>query len=224
MQITPKILNLPPYLSTTWDNIASLKTQIETDSYSLFVTLKSGESIKIPNLDQPTINAIFKAHAQHIEHPVEETPKFRLPFSFSLPLNKAEGPISSLGNSMHHNSEQSDLPDIPPEVLEKISMVAKAFGLDDASVLPSPQEGCNCVYCQFTRAFMEKPKNLGNEIEILEDDLRFRDWEIKQTADKLYAVTNPLDANEQYSVFLGEPLGCTCGEKNCEHIKAVLRT
>ena len=57
-----------------------------------------------------------------------------------------------------------------------------------------------------------------------EEDLKFRNWEIEQTADKLYIVTNPFDKNEHYSVFLGDPLGCTCGEKNCEHIRAVLTT
>jgi hypothetical protein len=58
--------------------------------------------------------------------------------------------------------------------------------------------------------------------EVSDEDLKFRDWEIKQTAEQLYTVTNPLDANEHYNVFLGSPLGCTCGDKNCEHIRAVL--
>jgi hypothetical protein len=60
--------------------------------------------------------------------------------------------------------------------------------------------------------------------EISDDDLKFRDWEIAQTEANLYSVTNPLDPSEHYSVFLGEPLGCTCGSKNCEHIKAVLKS
>ena len=66
-------------------------------------------------------------------------------------------------------------------------------------------------------------KDVGEEI-VSDEDLAFRDWEIKQTTDEKYQVTNPLDANEQYNVFLGNPLGCTCGEKNCEHIRAVLST
>ena len=55
-------------------------------------------------------------------------------------------------------------------------------------------------------------------------DLVFRDWEIKELSNNLYTVTNPLDLNEHYNVFLGEPIGCTCGHKNCEHIKAVLQS
>jgi hypothetical protein len=223
MQISPKILNIPPYLSTTWDNIASLKTAIEGDAYLLCVTLKTGESVTIPNLDQPTIKAIFKAHAEAVERPLDGMPSFPIPFGFSLPIGKREGPITSLGNAMNHNPEQAGLPDIPPQVLENISIVAKAFGLDDGAALPAPEENCNCVYCQLSRAFKKKAPE-PKEMIISEEELRFRDWDIAQTTDKLYVVTNPLDSNEKYNVFLGDPLGCTCGHKNCEHIKAVLRS
>ena len=224
MQITPKIINIPPYLSTTWDNIISLKTQVEENLYILFVTLKTGESVKVPHLDKAAIDAIFKAHAEHVEHPADEIPRFPLPFTFSLPLNKAEGPITSLGNAMHHNPNQADLPDMPAEMLEKIALVAKAFGLDDASSLPPPEENCNCINCQITRALAGESRSEAKEIAVSDEELRFRDWDIKQTADKLYIVTSPFDANEQYNVYLGEPIGCTCGQKNCEHIKAVLHS
>ena len=228
MQISPKILNIPPYISTTWDHITSLKTAIDGDTYILCVTLKTGESIKVPRLDQPTIKAIFKAHAEAVEQPIEGTvdgiTKFPIPFSFSLPLSKREGPLTSLGGALNHNPEQAALPDIPAEILNNIGLIAKAFGLDDATALPEPEENCNCVYCQMTRAFKKTTGTLTKEIPVSEEELRFRDWEISQSAEKLYEVTNPLDPNEKYSVFLGDPLGCTCGEKNCEHIKAVLKS
>ena len=60
--------------------------------------------------------------------------------------------------------------------------------------------------------------------EVTIDDLRFREWDIKQTGDKLYTVANPLHAEEHYTVFLGSPIGCTCGEQNCQHIRAVLNS
>lgn len=223
MQISPKILNIPPYLSTTWDNIAALKTAVEGDTYILHVTLKTGESIKIPDLDQPTIKAIFKAHAEAIERPPEGGPKFPIPFGFSLPLGKREGPITSLGDTMRHNPEQAALPDIPPHVLENIALVAKAFGLEDGALLPAPEENCNCVYCQLSRTFKKKTTD-AKEISVSEEELRFKEWDVVQSADQLYVVTNPLDPNEHYNVFLGDPLGCTCGAKNCEHIRAVLQS
>ena len=60
--------------------------------------------------------------------------------------------------------------------------------------------------------------------EVTDEDLKFRTWDIKQPGKKLYLVTNPLDNNENYNVFLGKPVGCTCGQKYCEHIKAVLNS
>jgi len=223
MQISPKILNIPPYLSTTWDNITSLKTALDGDTYLLLVTLKNGETVKVPKLDQPMINAIFKAHAEAIEQPLDGMPKFPIPFSFSLPMGKRDTPLSSLGNSMRHNPEQSNLPAIPSDILDNIATVAKVFGLEDTSALSPPEENCNCIYCQLARAF-KKTHSIPKEVTVSDEELRFREWDVVQSSDKLYIVTNPLDDNEKYNVFLGDPLGCTCGQKNCEHIRAVLKS
>jgi hypothetical protein len=224
MQISPKILNIPPYLSTTWDNITSLKTAIDGDTYILCVSLKTGEQVKVPGLDQPTIKAIFKAHAEAVEQPPEIKPRFPIPFGLTLPFGKRENGISPIGTSMSHNPAQADLPDIPAEILENIAMVAKVFGLDESSALAPAEENCNCIYCQLSRAFKKTKFGEPKEPSVSEEELRFREWDVLQTADKLYVVTSPFDPNEKYNVFLGEPLGCTCGHKNCEHIKAVLKT
>ena len=42
--------------------------------------------------------------------------------------------------------------------------------------------------------------------------------------DKLFTVINKLDQQEKYNVFLGEPVGCTCGKQGCEHMLAVLKS
>jgi hypothetical protein len=220
MEITPKVLSIPPYLSTTWENIAALKTEKVGGAYTLQITLKKGDQVSIPSLPESAINSILEAHAQYLQpaNPLQN-PKFPIPFSFSLPFRQ-EGPLPSLGESMRHNPEQSDLPEIPPEVLGKIAMIAKAFGFDDFSALEPAQPDCNCIYCQLKRAFTPNP----DEERIRDEDLHFRDWEVNEVSDQLYTVISPLDKNEQYRVFLGEPLGCTCGQKNCEHIKAVLHS
>ena len=44
-----------------------------------------------------------------------------------------------------------------------------------------------------------------------------------QTDEKMFTVTNRLDKNEKFNVYLGKPIGCTCGKEGCEHILAVLR-
>ncbi len=221
MEITPKVLSIPPYLSTTWENIAALKTEKIGETFTLIITLKAGDQVAIPSLTESDVNSILEAHAQYLQPVIPlQNPKFPVPFSFSLPF-KQEGPISSLGESMHHNPEQSDLPEIPPEILSKVAIIAKAFGFDDLSALEQSETDCNCIYCQLKRAFTP----LDNDEERIKDeDLHFRDWEVNEVSDKLYTVTSPLDKNEQYNVFLGEPLGCTCGQKNCEHVKAVLHS
>jgi hypothetical protein len=228
MKITSTVLSIPPYLSTTWKNISSLHVKEEKGALTLVVILQNRTQIEVPKLQKTTIDAIFEAHARYAETADRESKIFQNPlnpvegpFNFSLPL-KSNGPIDSLGVAMQHNEEQADLPPLPPDVLNKITAIARAFGLDDASALPKAEANCNCVYCQVARA-LRGEETLPQE-EVTEEDLKFRNWEITQAADKLYTVTNPLDANEYYSVFLGDPLGCTCGQKNCEHIGAVLNT
>jgi hypothetical protein len=223
MKITTTILSIPPYISTTWKNISSLHIREEKGAFTLVVILQNRVQVEVPGLDKGTIDSVFEAHAHYAE---ESTPKIPTPldgpFSFSLPM-KADGPIETLGYGMQHNQEQANLPPIPPEVLKKITMIARAFGLDDASALPKAEPHCNCVYCQVARSLQGDAQEEPVE-EVTAEDLSFRNWDIKQSGDNLYTVTNPLDPNEHYSVFLGTPLGCTCGLKNCEHIRAVLNT
>jgi hypothetical protein len=209
MKITPTVLSLPPYLSTTWSNIASLRLQ-ET---LLVVTLYNGTEVEVPGLDQDHIDAIFEAHTRYggVSDPKDS--------SILLSLEGGSNPLSSF---TQHNPEQADLPPLSPELLQKLSEMAKTLGLENTEPLSQPEIGCNCLYCQVTRALVGGP--LAEEEVVAEDDLHFRDWDIAQKGDKLYLITNPLDQNEHYNVFLGEPLGCTCGQKNCEHIRAVLNT
>ncbi|HEY5259597.1 MAG TPA: hypothetical protein VIJ46_03040, partial [Rhabdochlamydiaceae bacterium] len=95
--------------------------------------------------------------------------------------------------------------------------------IEDTSLLPNPEPNCNCMHCQVAKAFhQEVGPTIDIDEEVSSDDLKFRTWDINQTTDKLYLVTNPLDAKEQYNVFLGDPMGCTCGDNHCEHIRAVL--
>lgn len=210
IHITAKALSIPPYLSTAWENIASLHLQ---SGKILIVHLKDHTHVEVPGLKTEEITQILQAHTRFLE----SSPNLE-PISFSLPL-KGAGPINALGPSLEHNPEQAHLPELPPQVLEKITMVAKAFGLNDASALPKAEPHCNCTYCQVVRSLQKEP---DVEEEVTDEDLKFRNWDVKQTAEKLYIVTNPLDVNEYYNVFLGTPVGCTCGSKNCEHIRAAL--
>ncbi len=217
MKINKNILNIPPYISTSWNNISSLHME---DDY-LIVTLKNNLKIEIPDLQKPILEAIFNAHSQHLE-----TPNTKTSLDFGLPMFGNSSTMESFTSAMQHNPSQKDIPDIPADILKKITSVAKIFSDETNMDLPKPEANCNCMHCQIARALQISsginPENLDEDVSA--EDLKFRLWDIKEEDKKLYTVTNPLDNNEQYRVFLGEPIGCTCGKKNCEHIKAVLNT
>ena len=239
MKISPKILNIPPYISTSWKNVDSVYIEIIDKKPVLIIALKTPpRTVKIPNLDPKVVEVIFNAHAKFLEEEapekvIDKNPQQQPPaplnnlLSFGLPLGN--GDLQSLGNVMQHNPDQKNAPDLPKEILEKIVGISSMLGKDLPIEIPKAEPHCNCIHCQIARALSgEKKENSkienNTEEEVTEEDLRFRLWDIKQTGDKLYAVSNPLDEDEQYQVFLGKPIGCTCGDKNCEHIKAVLKS
>jgi len=229
MKITSKMLTIPPYVSVAWKDISSLHTKTDNlgQPISLIITLRNMTQVEVPHLDNLALDEIFNAFSRHNDQDkLAESKLMEGPFPFSVPLKQGI-PNNPIHATTIHNPQQADLPDLPPEVLEKITQIAKIFGLEDTSLLPKAEQHCNCVHCQIVRSMHEEAPPLPSipaEEEISLKDLSFRDWDIKQTADKLYTVANPLDTNEYYTVFLGDPLGCTCGHKNCEHIRAVLNT
>jgi len=162
---------------------------------------------------------IFTMHA-HIVEEGPQNPVATQTFAIPLPF-----PIEGVTSVLQHNPEQADAPPLPPEIIEKIQSL-KGVLPEDLSQIQKAEPHCNCPYCQITRAVTGTLEEVPAQIEeeVSAEDLTFRNWDIKQEGDRLYSVTNPLDTKEHYNVFLGEPLGCTCGNKNCEHIQAVLRT
>lgn len=238
IKITHKILCIPPYLSTSWSHIIALHVKDNV----LVVTLTGGDRIDIPDLNLSQIEMIFNYHASYIEsrpnralpspEPINltslESPKFPLSneetgdsfrFSFGAPIEGLPGMM------MQHDPSQKDAPDLPAELLHKISLILKVIGPTDLSLLPKEESGCNCFHCQITKALRQETEtHATEEPEIAESDLHFEEWSISQIGDKLYSVMSKLDPHEKYNVYLGEPIGCTCGKVGCEHILAVLRS
>jgi hypothetical protein len=221
MKITDKILSLPPYISTAWKNIVSIHVETRPYGHVLLIELITGSKVEVPNLDPKLMEKIFQMHEMVLEKEGPQNPVATQTFAIPLPF-----PIEGLTNVLQHNPEQADTPPLPPEILEKIHSL-KGVLPEDISQNQKAEPHCNCPYCQITRAItgaevVEVPAQIEEEVSA--EDLTFRNWDIKQESDKLYCVTNPLDGKEHYNVFLGEPVGCTCGSKNCEHIQAVLRS
>lgn len=230
IKITDKILSIPPYISTSWSRIAALHMK----GGVLAIKLVDGDTLHIPNLNSETIHLIFQHHAIYLEKEQlaaatgsdlsklkdmmeQEEPSIRLAFGSSM-----EG----LGNMMQHNPSQANAPDLPPEILQKISTIAKIIAPSEELLLPKSEAGCNCFFCQIARALNPEPasSHTADESVIADEELQFQQWDIKQTGEKLYSVVNRLDEHEKYNVYLGQPVGCTCGKQGCEHILAVLKS
>ncbi len=199
------ILSIPPYISTSWKHVTSL----HLEEQSLIITLESGKHITVPGLEGELMEAIFAAHRRYLE----KQEKVPLPTGhFSLELFAID----------------NELPQLPAEVLDKIGQLAQTMGIDDSSFLPHPEADCNCMRCQIAHTLQQtvlSQKAAAEEEEIVSDaDLQFSSWRISQQQENLYLVINPLEDAEQYQVHLSNPIGCTCGEKHCEHIRAVLNT
>ena len=226
MKINEQILSLPPYLSTSWENVHSLHVQQKENQNLLIIILNNENKVIIPDLKETVINMIFEMHAKVLEKKSSiQKKRIETNLGLGIPLQMG-GNLETLGgNIMQHNQEQSHAPDLPSELLNKIINIAKVLGMEDPENMPQPEPHCNCFHCQIARALIGKISMIEEDEEkVTEADLKFREWDIKQKDEQLYLVTNPLDQKEQYNVFLGKPLGCTCGQKNCEHIRAVLNS
>ncbi len=236
MKVNQKILSIPPYISTAWKNVASLHVESQNSLLILVVGLINGMRIDIPGLSPAVIKSVFTAHASAIEQESLFSQSMRgVPFnegifSLGLALSSNAGGIENPGSLLQHNPEQADGPDLPAELLQKISGLARTLGLKDPLIVAQPEPGCNCMHCQITAALhtgaaeTQATNQEETEETISDEDLKFRTWDIFKTGDKLYSVSNPLDNQENYNVYLGDPVGCTCGNPHCEHIRAVLNS
>ncbi len=236
MKITSQILSIPPYISTTWANIASLYVLESEATHILVIEQIHGGRVEVAGLEADAIGQIFSAHASSIElasSPVQNLQKPDLSsLALHLPVKMFGEGLEKMGAVLQHNPDASNTPDLPCEILEKIGTIVKTLGLEDGAAIPNPEEGCNCTFCQIARKIHrsvsggEEPQSaelLAEEV-VTEEDLKFRTWDILQKGEQLYEVTNPIDKDEQYNVYLGETIGCTCGHRNCEHVRAVLST
>lgn len=231
MKITDKIISIPPYISTTWDKVVSLHRQ----GHSLIITLSDSVAIEIPALPTEIIEEIFHAHANFLEHTSTRSsreviqPTQSEATGMGLPFRLLFSTLESLGQALQHNPNYSNLPPIPQDIAGKLEMLAKAIPPEEFKNLPDSEPGCNCIFCQMVRilrkeddssqAALDEPQ----EEEVRTEELQFDEWNVRDLGDKVFLVTNKLDPTEQYNVYLGDPIGCTCGKDRCEHIVAVLR-
>jgi hypothetical protein len=237
MKMNDKFFSFPPFLSTSWEHITALSLDA---SGQIVVHLSNGEAPVLPPLSLEDTQAIFKAHASFLEKQVLKEPLQKKerpnPQQWNeLPIRIGFGAaLDGMPAALQHNPAQSQAPDLPPEMLGKIAQISKILVPEELQELPPAEPHCNCPHCQIVRAILGEtravfpptppPTEEEEEEEVSDSDLQFQQWEIVQTGDKLFTVTNKLDTQEKYRVYLGHPVGCTCGKPSCEHILVVLKS
>lgn len=256
MQFNDKFISIPPYISTTWNNVKSLR-MVGT---ALQVNMSDSSYVMVRDLEMDVIEDVFAAHARYLDRQLggneaikaknDEKPTSSVESSFGssllgenpgmvFPFHIGMGEKEVFGGALQHNLEYANAPDLPQDVITKIASIAKIVAPEGSAELPQPEPHCNCPHCQIARAIH---LGLGNPVkpfsgscfnadetqseqeEVNADDLKFQQWQIEQVGENLFQVINKLDATEQYRVFLGSPVGCTCGKSGCEHIIAVLES
>ncbi len=228
MKVNSKILSIPPYISSSWENISSLYIEDKEDKKILVINLKTGAKLEIPGLTTATLLQIFQSHEQYLEesdknllNTKEQAPSF----SLGIPLTVNSDQFQELMEMMQDPTKLPQL-DLPAHIIEKISETIKHLGVDEKWIESSGELLDHPMY-EPLKQFLSQQKNdktVEAEDEVSDEDLRFKEWDIHQMTKELYKVMNPLDHSEEYQVFLGNPIGCTCGHQNCDHIKAVLTT
>lgn len=234
MLINTKVLNIPPFISVQWNQIEYLTTE---DNF-LVVSLKSGKTVKIPDLQPEVVTHVFSTHATALEtesSPATLLPKSHVFGSSDVKIGFSTMEPNGLGVPLQHMEELREAPNLPPEVIEKVRHVSKLLPSEDVKQAQKPIDNCNCPFCQISAAIQadhditqeDRPfldESCGIEVEIEDEELKFDEWMIEQKGEMLYEVKNKIDTNETYNVFLGTPVGCTCGKCGCEHILAVLKS
>lgn len=242
------MLSIPPYISTSWNHVEGLYMKGAT----LVVTLTGSESVNIPGISSEIIEMIFSAHADYLEQEVHQRPSLSkhemsafagLPAGFPLlaqgfpMLSGADGSfqlgISSmdgLSSAMQHNPAHANAPDLPTEILQKIGAIVKIVAPEEMLTGTAAEQDCNCPFCQITRAINgdssdeDEPHIFPEELlEGVNADSSQNPWKIQQTGENQYLVTSIGDRAE-FQVFLGDPVGCTCGQEGCDHVIAVLKS
>lgn len=231
MRINHKVLSIPPYISASWNNISSLRSKPEGDKHSLIVYLKDGASVIIPDLETILIHAIFNAHARYVESEIKTPIERKVPTTLTNESSIKPFELENMTTMICHNEQERNAPDLPPYILSKVEELSQKMGLSNSQTLPSPEPHCNCPYCQIAKSIQkstEKPEECIYQEEeeelVTAKDLSFTSWIIHPIKKNLYKVIHPDNSQEEYQVFLESPIGCTCGSKQCEHIRAVLNS
>jgi hypothetical protein len=232
MKVNAQVLSIPPYISCPWSQVSSLCVEAPAGQKRLVIYMQNGSRVEIPDLSPTLIDMVFTAHGEFLDqtpptkiepHEAKHSP---IPNEFSMNLMPMPGGMNTFVDMMQHTPEQKDMPDVPKEILSKVISVIRTLAPDELKHMPKAEPHCNCFHCQLSRKAVSVIEDESEEIDgpVSDDELSFRTWDVKAETEDVFTVSNPLDPAESYRVHLKDPIGCTCGQKKCEHIEAALRS
>lgn len=227
MKITSRRLSIPPYISCSWEQVSSLHVEEYDDRSDLVVFMSGGAKVTIPHLSETLIDMIFSAHGEFLDHQGGSTPTAAPSFEIegTLPAGAIALPMAGgIADIMQHNSAHKDMPNLSPEILQRLIGMVKMIAPDEIGNISPPEPHCNCIHCQISRAIADETLEEASDELVTDEELKFRDWEVIAEGANQFLVRHPLNPDEQYHVHLGDPIGCTCGSDKCEHIAAALRS
>ncbi|MBQ8498460.1 hypothetical protein [Chlamydia sp.] len=241
VKINDQLICIPPYISARWSQVAFIESHDggTEGRATLKLHLVDGESVSIPDLDQAIINEVFQEHLLYLESTSPQKGKEEEKIQSLLQsvqqvakgceiqffpqkgiVSMLLGGVNSIDMLLQHSPEHKGYPDLPSDLLEKMAQMMSSLSVGTTSIIAKPEPHCNCLHCQIGRVVSEEEE----DNTVSEEDLTFRSWDVTQNGERMYTVTDPLNPEEQFNVYLGNPIGCTCGQSCCEHVKAVLYT
>ncbi|MGR3973471.1 MAG: hypothetical protein QRY72_02715 [Candidatus Rhabdochlamydia sp.] len=224
MRITSQFLSIPPYISIAWKNVVSCQTKGNLSDRIVVIELSGGDKVFIPHLKEEEVSTLFKAHAKFLEESAKEIKASPLSLPFLFPS------LEGFAALIEHDSEKKDYFPLPADLMDQLTPLLQSVLAENPSLLSPPEPDCHCPHCQVMNQVMNPCALADEAIELIpneivsQEDLQFRLWDIEEKSPQIYHVKNPSDPQEEYTVFLGPPLGCTCGCSKCEHLQAVLKT
>lgn len=238
MKVNAQVLSIPPYISCPWHQVSSLCVETLQGERYLIVYMQNGSKVRVPDPSPTLVDMVFTAHGEFLDKADRGNIATNSSASNTLPngiklnsevaMNLIPMPLGmgSFVDLMQHSSEQKNMPDLPRDILDKVVGLLRSIASEEIKHMPKAEPHCNCFHCQVSRKAHMSLGDLPEDVDapVSDEELQFRSWDVKAEGEKVFTVTNPLDETESFSVYLGNPVGCTCGQNRCAHIEAALRS
>ncbi len=208
------IFSFPPYLSTSWEHVAAVSMHT---SGRVEISLNNGCCVLLPDINPEQTELIFQCHKRHLSKKASAEGRLTQKIGMGLEF-PGSGAIP-----LQHNPLEAEGSQLPEEFIEKLAEITKATLPKEMLAEFVPEPHCHCTFCEIARAANPGIEELV-EIASIKEEPELPKWIVQQVSEKLYNVSNSKDPAESYSVFLGQPIGCTCGKADCDHIISVLKS